>query len=181
MESNNYADPIVPALAIPQTQPIPPPFGTKGSGKRQIRRELNIADEHWELPRLDTDDLPHCPKCSNGLLRPGVVWFGEELPKKVVDDIDTFIKESRKIDLMLVIGTSAQVYPAAGYIDKARAKGAKVAVINMDKADTGSGGLEPGDWFFEGDASVLIPELLKAEIGVLSNTERKESTGENDG
>ncbi len=149
--------------------------------KRQIKRELDISDERFEIPELDTDDLPHCPKCSNGLLRPGVVWFGETLPKKVIDDIDTFIKESRKIDLMLVIGTSAQVYPAAGYINEARAKGAKVAVINMDKADTGSGGLERGDWFFEGDASVLIPELLKSEIGVLSNTERKESTEENGG
>ena len=137
-----------------------------GAGsKHQKGKELDISDDRVEIPELSTDDLPQCPECGKGLLRPGVVWFGESLPEKVISEIDEFIKESRKIDLILVIGTSAKVYPAAGYIDEARAKGARVAVINMDKADTGRGGLERGDWFFEGDASVLVPELLKSEIG----------------
>ena len=146
-----------------------------GAGsKHQTGKELDISDDRVEIPQLDTKDLPHCPECGSGLLRPGVVWFGELLPEKVINEIDNFIEESQKIDLILVIGTSAKVYPAAGYIDKARAKGARVAVINMDKADTGSGGLERGDWFFEGDASVLIPELLKSEIGDISNTEQRQ-------
>lgn len=145
-----------------------------GAGsKHQAGKELDISDDRIEIPELDTEDLPHCPKCGSGLLRPGVVWFGEMLPEKIINEIDVFIKESRKIDLILVIGTSAKVYPAAGYIDKARAKGARVAVINMDKADTGSGGLEKGDWLFEGDAGVLVPELLKSEIGDISTTVHK--------
>ena len=140
-----------------------------GAGsKDQTGKELDISDDRVEIPKLNTDDLPQCPACGNGLLRPGVVWFGESLPEKVLSDVDNFIEASRKIDLILVIGTSAKVYPAAGYIDEARAKGARVAVINMDKADTGRGGLERGDWFFEGDASVLVPELLKSEIGDIS-------------
>ena len=102
------------------------------------------------------------------------------LPAKVIDEIDDFIEKSHKIDLILVIGTSAKVYPAAGYIDKARAKGARVAVINMDRADTGRGGLKHGDWFFEGDAGVLVPELLKSEIGDLSNTERNDANRADD-
>lgn len=62
-------------------------------------------------------------------------------------------------------------YPAADYVRQAREKGAKVAVINMDRGDIpgGSHGLDEGDWFFQGDASVLIPELLKSEIGDISN------------
>lgn len=143
---------------------------------------MDISDDRVEIPELDTKDLPHCPKCGNGLLRPGVVWFGEMLPEKIITKIDNFIEESKKIDLILVIGTSAKVYPAAGYIEKARAKGARVAVINMDQADTGSGGLKKGDWFFEGDAGVLVPELLKSEIGDISNTEHEVgNNGENGG
>ena len=152
-----------------------------GAGsKHQQANELDISDDRIEIPELNTEDLPQCPKCRKGLLRPGVVWFGEMLPGKVIDDIDTFLKQSRKIDLILVVGTSAKVYPAAGYIEKARAKGARVAVVNMDKADTGSGGLKRGDWFFEGDAAVLLPELLKSEIGNISNMKHTEGSGKSD-
>ena len=145
-----------------------------GAGlKHHAGKELDISDDRVHIPELDIKDLPHCPKCSSGLLRPGVVWFGEMLPEKIIGEIDDFIEESEKIDLILVIGTSAKVYPAAGYIDKARAKGARVAVINMDKADTGRGGLKKEDWFFEGDAGVIVPELLNSEIGGMTNTEHK--------
>ena len=176
-ESNNFTDPIAPALAIPKCGLFP-----AGSVYQAGKNELDISDDRVEIPELDTKDLPHCPKCGNGLLRPGVVWFGEMLPEKTMTKIDNFIEESKKIDLILVIGTSAKVYPAAGYIEKARVKGARVAVINMDQADTGSGGLKKGDWFFEGDAGVLVPELLKSEIGDISNTEHKVgNNGENGG
>ena len=148
------------------------------ASKHQKEKDLDISDDRVEIPELEFKDLPQCPKCGSGLLRPGVVWFGEMLPEKVIDEIDGFIEKSRKIDLILVIGTSARVYPAASYIDKARAKGARVAVINMDKADTGRGSLEKGDWLFEGDASVLIPELLKSEIGNMSITDHSTSSDE---
>ena len=66
------------------------------------------------------------------------------------------------IDLILVIGTTAQVYPAAGYVDLARGRGARVAVVNMDVGDTGSAGtLGTGDFVFEGDAARILPEILK--------------------
>jgi len=48
-----------------------------------------------------------------GLLRPGVVWFGETLPEDTIEEVDSWIDQG-KIDLMLVIGTTATVYPAAG-------------------------------------------------------------------
>lgn len=70
-----------------------------------------------------------------------------------------------KVDLMLVVGTSSRVYPAAGYIDKARAKGARIAVVNMDRSDVGSSGLRPDDWLFQGDAGTIVPEILKDVIG----------------
>ena len=114
---------------------------------------------------MDYNHLPHCPKCQRGLLRPGVVWFGEALPKKVMEDVDAFVSDKAGIDLIMVIGTSAKVYPAAGYVDLARSKGARVAIINMDANDVPAGGLYDGDWFFQGDAAEIIPALLKPTIG----------------
>ena len=126
LEHNNFTDPIVPALAIPTAvshlartglvkgrvgstvspdQDIKPDFP-----KPNISEELDISDDRVELPEIDVADLPRCPRCNTGMLRPGVVWFGEPLPKKVLEKIDQFIGQPEKIDLILVIGTSAQVY-----------------------------------------------------------------------
>jgi NAD-dependent deacetylase sirtuin 5 len=130
-------------------------------------KELDIADENVDLPELAIKDLPHCPECKTGLLRPGVVWFGEMLPSKVIRQVDDFI-EANEIDLIMVIGTSASVYPAAGYVDSARYKGAKVAVINTDPNDEPRSGMMKGDWFFVGDAAQILPELFKPVIGDIS-------------
>jgi NAD-dependent deacetylase sirtuin 5 len=83
----------------------------------------------------------------------------------VLSDIDEWMSASEKIDLIMVVGTSAKVYPAAGYVDAARAKGARVAIVNMDKNDVPPGGLYKGDWFFQGDAAVILPEILKSVVG----------------
>jgi NAD+-dependent protein deacetylase sirtuin 5 len=135
-------------------------------------QELDIADEKVPLPELALKDLPHCPVCKHGLLRPGVVWFGEMLPQATISTIDDWIMDD-KIDLIMVIGTSAKVYPAAAYVDRARAKGARVAIINMDKNDVPRSGLMRGDWFFEGDAAQIVPELLKPVIGDVSSVEKR--------
>ena len=69
---------------------------------------------------------------------------------------------------MLVIGTTAEVYPAAGYIERARQKGARIAVVNMDSENLGAtGSLRDGDWMFEGDAGVVVPEIFRSVIGEL--------------
>ena len=182
-EFNNFTDPIVSALAIPQGAVQPAPLGTTTSGAaatasveaalqeartgQPALQELDISDDRVEIPVLSEAELPKCPKCDH-LLRPGVVWFGEALPSKTMNEIDAFIAKADKIDLIIVIGTSSKVYPAAGYVPMAREKGAKVAVINMDQNDVGDGGLKPGDWLFHGDAAVIVPDILKGEIGDFS-------------
>ena len=110
----------------------------------------------------DSEVLPSCPAC-HGLLRPGVVWFNETLPHPVLDAIDEFLAVSATLDLMLVIGTRATVYPAAGYVEEARRLGARVAVVNIDAADLPPGGLTERDWMFVGDASEVVPLLLAGE------------------
>ncbi|HEX8618122.1 MAG TPA: NAD-dependent deacylase [Thermoanaerobaculia bacterium] len=55
---------------------------------------------------------PHCEDCG-ALLRPGVVWFGEALPE---DAVARAVGAIHNADLLLVIGTSGVVYPAAGFV-----------------------------------------------------------------
>lgn len=180
---NDFTDPIVPALAIPKKGPQPAPstedktgekateslYGAMGlnkSSKASQSEEVDISDENVPIPELSIKDLPRCPECKKGLLRPGVVWFGEPLPQDTITAVDDWIMESR-IDLILVIGTSSKVYPAAGYVEEARVKGARVAVINMDRADVPGRrhGLMKIDWFFQGDAGEIVPEILKSIVG----------------
>jgi len=168
-EQDNYVDPIVPALALPTDESDP----TTIEARTEHAKELDIADENVALPELALRDLPHCPSCQKDLLRPGVVWFGERLPENTLQAIDGWINSAPTIDLILVIGTSAKVYPAAGYVDEARHKGARVAVINTDRNDVPASGLKKRDWFFQGDAAVILPELFKPVIGDLADLEEK--------
>ena len=172
----------MPSLAIPRKIVQPAPSVSESTGAEATSSlvaamagensgdesgEADISDAKIPMREIPRDELPQCPKCQKDLLRPGVVWFEESLPKKTLTAVNKFVTESQKIDLMLVIGTSAKVFPAASYIDAARHKGAKVAVINMDRAD-GASGLCEGDWFFEGDAAQILPEILESVIGDIS-------------
>lgn len=170
MERNNYTDPIVPALALPTDESDPT--------SNEARHELDISDENVPIPELSHTHLPKCPTCKKGLLRPGVVWFGEALPSDVLKSVDAFVSSPDKIDLIMVIGTSAKVYPAAGYVDTARMKGARVAIINMDPNDIPRGGLYDQDWFFQGDAAQIVPEILKSVIGEVKMEEMDDAAVE---
>lgn len=97
-------------------------------------------------------ELP--PRCRCGaLLRPGVVWFGEPLPRA---EWDRASQASRHAGLMLLVGTSAVVYPAASLAEMARAAGAKLAIINIDETPLDSA----ADWLIRGAAGEILPRLL---------------------
>lgn len=164
----NFTDPVVPALAIP-TDGLDPTSNEARQGAQ--RKDLDISDVKVPLPSLTAKDLPQCQACQTHLLRPGVVWFGERLPTDVLMNVNLFLDGRdehgvrQEIDLIMVIGTSAKVYPAAGYIDEARSRGARVCVVNMDTNDSPDSGWRKGDWLFAGDAAVIVPELLKPMVG----------------
>lgn len=69
---------------------------------------------------------PTCPRCGHSI-RPGVVWFGEMLP---MDEWDRGLQIVEQADLVLVVGTSGIVHPAAGLPAIARAAGAQVVEVN---------------------------------------------------
>ncbi|TFF85699.1 MAG: NAD-dependent deacylase [Promethearchaeota archaeon] len=72
---------------------------------------------------------PSCEEC-NGLLKPNAIFFGEPLQSKTLIDADKMIEDC---DLMIVLGSSLLVYPAAHYPDKAQSIGAKIVVINIQE------------------------------------------------
>lgn len=116
---------------------------------------------------IPIEQLPTCPSCRVGLLRPGVVWFGESLPFNVLKKADDFLSASPPVDLILVIGTSGTVYPAAGYTEQVKMRGGKVAVFNIEIDDKSN-----CDWAFEGDAAGLLPTALEPIIGQLKPPRR---------
>jgi NAD-dependent deacetylase len=86
------------------------------------------SPERWRDDRVPMPELPPpCPYCG-GLLRPGVVWFGENIEAGVLERS----WEAARCDVFLSVGTSAVVYPAAGLTRSARENGAFTAEINAD-------------------------------------------------
>lgn len=95
---------------------------------------------------------PRCAECGN-LLRPSVVWFGERLPPAVLAQAELLVQ---RCDLMLVVGTSGTVYPAAGLVGMARDAGAKVIIVNPHPSDLD----ELADLCLRGTAATVLPLLL---------------------
>ena len=77
---------------------------------------------------------PRCPDCG-GVVRPGVVWFGEPLDAAVLDRARA---AAAGCDVFLAVGTSALVYPAASLIPEAKRSGASVIEINPDPTSASS-------------------------------------------
>lgn len=78
---------------------------------------------------LDQNEVPpHCKSCG-GVIRPNTIMFGEMLPQDVLIEAE---RETSECDLMLVVGSSLVVYPAANLPYSAKMSGAKLAIINMD-------------------------------------------------
>ena len=82
-------------------------------------------DYRTPLPEIP----PKCEKCG-GLLRPGVVWFGESLP---ADALEKAYELSRESHIFIVVGTSGVVYPAAQLPYIAKENGAQVIEVNPEE------------------------------------------------
>ncbi len=98
------------------------------------------------------EHLPPLCRCG-GILRPGIVWFGEMLP---MDQWERAMDAARGADVFMAIGTSALVYPAAGLVQVAHQSGARVAIVNPDP--TPADGL--AEWILRGPAGEILPRLL---------------------
>ncbi len=100
------------------------------------------------------DIPPHCEECG-GLLRPDVVWFGESLPSDV---LQAALTASGRARVMLVVGTSALVQPAASLPVIAKQKGARLVEVNPEETP-----LTPlADEVLRGPAGELLPRWWQA-------------------
>ncbi len=95
---------------------------------------------------------PLCARCG-GLIRPGVVWFGESLPEDVLAGA---FAAARACDLLLAIGTSGLVQPAARIPALARQSGARVVQVNP----TATALDDDCTWSLRGAAGLVLPRLL---------------------
>ena len=101
--------------------------------------------------------LRTCPQCGDQL-RPAVVWFGEALAGDAWAEAE---RACGDCDVLLVIGTSAVVYPAAGLIGLAKSGGAKIIIVNTLQSDASS----LADVELLGKASEVVPALLDERTG----------------
>jgi NAD-dependent deacetylase len=102
--------------------------------------------------RVPIQILPTCDACG-ALLRPHIVWFGESLDPA---DLRRCTETLQSCDLLLVIGTSGVVYPAAGFASVAKQAGATVVEINLDETPQSP----MVDLVLRGRAKDLVPQLL---------------------
>jgi NAD-dependent deacetylase len=93
---------------------------------------------------------PSCPYCG-GLIRPGVVWFGESIDPEVLHKSDAAVD----CDIFMTVGTSALIYPAAGLVSEARRKGAFTVEINLEATSAS----EMVDLSLQGPAEVLLQKV----------------------
>jgi NAD-dependent deacetylase len=108
-------------------------------------------------PYLDHGELPHCPDC-NGLLKPDVVLFGEQMP------VRTWLKAQeacKKCDLMIVAGSSLEVLPVAGLPMRAIENGAHLIIINRSNTYLDV----RADVVFSEDVAEVIPTIVTEVLG----------------
>jgi NAD-dependent deacetylase len=96
---------------------------------------------------------PRCAHCG-GRVRPGVVWFGEMLPDDVLKQA---FAAARDCDVLLSIGTSSLVFPAAQIPIDANRAGAKVIQVNPNATDLDA----IADFNLRGTAATVMPALVR--------------------
>lgn len=114
-------------------------------------RPHNFADE----PAMDSEQAIPPPECGHcgGLIRPGVVWFGEALPERALEDA---FAAAEDCDCLLSVGTSGVVQPAAMIPDVAARSGATVIHVNPEPVAV----RHAREYSLQGPAGAILPLLL---------------------
>ncbi|OOY09805.1 NAD-dependent deacylase [Thioclava sp. F36-7] len=115
----------------------------------------HACDHRWPAPEA-MQPRDTCPGCGRKATRPDIVWFNE-MPYQM----DRIIRELEAADLFVSIGTSGNVYPAAGFVQDAAMCGVETLELNLDR----SAGSEMFDTSRQGPASVLVPQWVRERLG----------------
>ncbi|MBD3666173.1 NAD-dependent deacylase [Sulfitobacter sp. TSTF-M16] len=99
----------------------------------ELKSALCAACGHrWDAPMVMAPG-DECPKCVASEARPDIVWFGE-MPY----EMDVLFDHLSQADVFAAIGTSGNVYPAAGFVAEARRAGAHTLEFNLERSMVGS-------------------------------------------
>ncbi len=101
---------------------------------------------------LAHDTVPTCRQCG-GVLKPNIILYGEQLP---FSEIQSSHEEARRCDLMLVVGSSLTVEPAASLPELARKHGARLILVNLQPTWLDS----IADLVIHADVAQILPRLV---------------------
>lgn len=110
-----------------------------------------------DLPVTDQaqcQEPPRCGRC-NGRVRPGVVWFGENLPQQ---DFGRALKTVRACDVLISVGTSSKIFPAAALPFEAVKRKATVIQVNLEETELD----RVADFNIHGPAGVVLRDLVQS-------------------
>lgn len=118
-------------------------------------RMLVCSNNHtFEASSINLEDLPpKCPKC-NELLKPDFIFFGEGIPELAYRKS---FEAAEKADVVIVIGSTGEVYPASNMPKQAKANGATIIEINPEKTLFSE---SITDVFIKGKASEIMEKIL---------------------
>lgn len=112
------------------------------------------CDHRWAAP-AEMSPTATCPACHTAATRPDIVWFGE-MPYNM-EVIDQALTQA---DLFVAIGTSGNVYPAAGFVSEARAMGVETLELNLEPSSQ-AGTFDDARF---GPATHLVPEWVDSML-----------------
>jgi len=112
-----------------------------------------VESQQFLQSYIEDGKIPRCLNC-NGILKPDVILFGEQLPLSAWLEAQ---RETRQCDLMLVAGSSLEVLPVAGLPMQALDRGAHLIVVNNTPTYVNV----RADVVITGDVASIIPEIAK--------------------
>lgn len=121
----------------------------------QIQRALcAVCGARWDAPRV-MGPRDACPSCGAAATRPDIVWFGE-----YPYHMERIAEALAGCDLFVAIGTSGEVYPAAGFVEEAAGLGAETLEINLAPSAPGR-----FDRVIAGPATQAVPRWVAEVLG----------------
>ena len=130
-----------------------PGFGAPGpASPAGVDGEMRPDGDAGVERDLDSFRIPDCRECG-GVLKPGVVFFGENVPRARVDEAHAAVAEA---DALLVVGSSLMVYSGYRFVLAARERGRPVAVVNLGRTRAD----DQLSLKVVGDCARLLPEMV---------------------
>lgn len=115
-----------------------------------------VESHRYLKPFVEQGQLPRCPQC-NGLLKPDVILFGEQLPQQAWFEAQ---RACRQCDLMIVAGSSLEVLPVAGLPMQALDRGAHLIIINNTPTYLNM----RADFVFMDDVAAILPMIAERTL-----------------